>query len=79
MPKRFSHSEEEVGNFLDAVEEVLPISLTACDRFAEVHLLRYLDLNRTVDGLRRKFKQLHNRKIPMGYLFVPLLFARQSI
>jgi hypothetical protein len=41
MPKRFSFLEEEVDNFLDAVEEVLQISSTACKRVVEVLFLRY--------------------------------------
>ena len=66
MPKGFSYSEEEVDNFLDAIEEILPISLTAWERVAEVHLSRYPGLNWTVDSLKRKFKELHNRRIPTG-------------
>jgi hypothetical protein len=38
MPKGFSYSKKEVNNFLDAIEEVLPISSTAWDSVAELHL-----------------------------------------
>jgi hypothetical protein len=37
--------KEEVDNFLDAIEEVLPISFTAWKTVAAVHLLRYPNLN----------------------------------
>jgi hypothetical protein len=66
MPKGFSFSKEEVDSFLDTVEEYLPISLTARKRVAEVHLMRYPNLNRTVNNLKSKFKELHNNKIPTG-------------
>jgi hypothetical protein len=66
MPKGFSYLKEEVDSFLDTVEEYLPISSTAWERVAEVHLLWYPDLNWTVDSLKRKFKELHNNKIPTG-------------
>ncbi len=36
------------------------------DRVAELHLLQYPDLIWTVDSLKRKFKELHNTKIPTG-------------
>jgi hypothetical protein len=79
MPKGFSYLKEEVDSFLDIVEEYFTISLTAWERVAEVDLLRYPDLNWTVDSLKRKFKELHTQKIPPEILFVPLLFAGQSI
>jgi hypothetical protein len=62
MPKSFSYSKEEVASFLDTVEKYLPISLTAWERVAEVHLTWYPDLNWTMDSLKRKFKELHNKK-----------------
>ncbi len=64
MPKGFSYSKEEVDNVLDSAEDVLPISSTAWDRVAEVHLSQYPNLNQTVDSLKRKFKELHNKEIP---------------
>jgi hypothetical protein len=70
---------EEVDNFLDAVEEYLSISLTAWERVAEVHLSWYPNLNQTMDSLKRKFKELHNKKSNPEILFVPLLFAGQSV
>jgi hypothetical protein len=61
MPKGFSYSNEEMENVLDAIEEVLLISLSAWKKVAEVSLLRYPDLNQTVDSLKRKFKELHEK------------------
>jgi hypothetical protein len=46
MPKGFSYSTEEVDSFLNLLEEYLPISSTAWERVAEVHLTRYPDLKR---------------------------------
>ncbi len=72
--------KEEVDNFLDAVEGVLPISSTAWDRVAELHLLRYPNLNWSVDSLNRKFKELHNKKIPTGDPYCPpAVLAGQSV
>ncbi len=55
---------EEADSFLDLLEENLPISATAWERVAEVHLTRYPDLKRSVDSLKRKFKELHTKKNP---------------
>ena len=33
---------------------------------ADIHRSRYPDAARTVDSIKRKFKQLHNKKIPTG-------------
>ena len=79
MPKGFSYSTEEVDSFLDLLEENLPISATAWERVAKVHLTRYPNLKRSIDSLKRKFKELHNKKIPPEILFVPLLFAGRSV
>jgi hypothetical protein len=62
MPKGFSYSPEEVDSFLDFLEEYLPISSTAWERVAEVHLMWYPDLKRSVDSHKRKFKELHNNE-----------------
>jgi len=66
MPKRFSYSQEEVDNFLDELEEIIPVTATAWERVAELHLSRYPDQKRNVDSLKRKFKELHNKKVPTG-------------
>ncbi len=79
MPKGFSYSTEEVDSFLDHLEEYLPISVTAWERVAEVHLTWYPNLKRSVDSLKRKFKELNNNKKTLEILFVPLLFAGRSV
>ena len=66
MPKGFSYSQEEVDNFLDELEEIIPVTATAWERVAELHLSRYPDRQRSVDSLKRKFKELHNNKVPTG-------------
>ena len=66
MPKGLAYSPEELHSFLDTLEEILPISATAWERVTEVHLSRYPDMARTVDSLKRKFKELHIKKILTG-------------
>ena len=58
--------QEEVDNFLDELEEIIHVTATAWERVAELHLSRYPDQKRNVDSLKRKFKELHNKKVPMG-------------
>ena len=66
MRKGSNYSQEEMENFLDLVEEILPMSQSAWERIAELHSSRYPDLKRTVDSLKRKFKELHSKKVPTG-------------
>ncbi len=75
MPKGFSYLTEEVDSFLDILEEYLPISSTAWERVAEVHLAQYLDLKQSVDSLKRKFKELH-KTIPTGDPLCPCAVRR---
>jgi hypothetical protein len=65
MPQGFSYSLEEVDNFLDALEDI-PATATGWERVADLHLSRYPDQQRSVESLKRKFKELHNKKICMG-------------
>jgi hypothetical protein len=76
MPKGFSYLTEEVDSVLDLFEEYLPISSTAWERVAEVHLTRYPDLKQSVNSLKRKFKDLHNNKNPTGDPLCPLAVCR---
>ncbi len=78
MPKGFSYSTEEVDSFLDLVEEYLPISLTAWERVAEVHLMWYPNLKRSVDSFKRKFKELHNKNNPTGDPLCPPAVCRSK-
>jgi hypothetical protein len=66
MPKGTNYSLEEVDNFLDLVDEILPISATQWERVAKQHLSRYPDKDWSVDSLKCKFKESHQRKIPTG-------------
>jgi hypothetical protein len=63
MPKGTNYSAEELDNFLDHVDEILPISATQWDRFAEHHMSRYPNKGRTMDSLKRKFKELQIKRI----------------
>jgi len=64
-------SSEELDSLLELIEEVLPISATQWESVADLHRTRYPDAARTVDSIRRKFKQLHNKKIPTGNPICP--------
>jgi hypothetical protein len=66
MPKGFAYSKEELDNFLDITEEVLPISSTVWEHVAEVHSSKYPDMGWMADSLKQKFKELHNKRIPTG-------------
>ena len=76
MPKGFTYSSEELHKFLDIIEDILPISATAWECIAESHLLRYLNMGWMVDGLKQKFKELHNKKVSTGDLLCPPDVAR---
>jgi cell division septum initiation protein DivIVA len=62
MPKGITYSQEEVDNFLDELEEILPATATGWERVAEIHLSRYPDQQHSVDSLKRKFKELHKKE-----------------
>jgi hypothetical protein len=57
---------EELDNLLDLIKEILPLSATQWEEIAKYHLSRYPDKNRSVDSLKRKFKELNSKKIPTG-------------
>ncbi len=59
-----------------SVKEILPLSTTAWEHVTEVHLSRYPEMGRTVDSLKHKFKELHNKKIPTGDPECPPAVAR---
>jgi len=56
----------ELDSFLDAVEEVMPLSATQWEDVAEAHLTRYPDFERTVTSLKRKFKELYTKRVSTG-------------
>jgi hypothetical protein len=66
MPKGTNYSVEELNNFLDLDDEILLISATQWDCVAEQHMLRYPHKGWSVDSLKRKFKELHLKRIPTG-------------
>ena len=66
MPRGANFSREELDSFLDSVEEILPLSTTQWESVVEIHSARYPDKGRTVDSLKRKFKELHIKRIPTG-------------
>ena len=66
MPRGANFSREELDSFLDSVKDILPLSTTLWESVAETHLARYPDKGRTVDSLKRKFKELHIKRIPTG-------------
>ncbi len=66
MPRGANFSREELDSFLDIVEEILPISATQWEHIAEMHNSRHPDKGRSVDSLKRKFKELHIKQIPTG-------------
>jgi hypothetical protein len=66
MPRGANFSSEELDSFLDSVEDILPLSTTQWESVVETHSARYPDKGRTVDSLKRKFKELHIKRIPTG-------------
>ena len=56
----------ELDCFLDIVGDVLPLSATHWDNVAATHLSRYPDTGRNVGSLKRKFKELHGKRISTG-------------
>jgi hypothetical protein len=66
MPRGANFSREELDSFLDSVEDILPLSTTQWESVVEMHLAKYPDKGRTVDSLKRKFKELHIKRIPTG-------------
>ncbi len=57
---------EELDSFLDTVEDILPLSTTQWESVVETHSARYPDKGQTVDSLKRKYKELHIKRIPTG-------------
>ena len=56
----------ELDCFLDTIEEVMPLSATHWENIAATHLSRYPETGRNVGSLKRKFKELHNRRVSTG-------------
>ena len=60
-----------MDNFLDELEKIIPVTAAGWDRVAEIHLSRYPDQQRGVDSFKRKFKELHCKKVPIGNPLCP--------
>jgi hypothetical protein len=69
--RRICYSKEELDNFLNIIEEVLPIFSTTWKCVAEVHSLRYPNMGWTADRLKLKFKELHYKRTPTGDPYCP--------
>jgi len=78
MPRGANFSREELDSFLDSVEDILPLSTTQWESVVETHLARYPDKGRTVDSLKRKFKELHIKGFLQETLIVRLLSVVQN-
>jgi hypothetical protein len=66
MPIGANFLREELDSFLDTVEDILPESKTQWESVVETHSARYTAKGHTVDGLKRKVKELHIKRIPTG-------------
>ena len=56
----------ELDCFLNAVEEVMPLSATQWEDVAEAHLTRYPETGHNVASLKRKFKELYTKRVSTG-------------
>ena len=59
-------SPEEVNDLLNSICSVLPIGGEEWDMVEHVHTAAWPDCKRTKESLRRKFRQLYNKKCPTG-------------
>ncbi len=56
----------ELDGFLDIVEDTMPLSATHWENVAATHSARYPETGRNVGSLKRKFKELHNKRVSTG-------------
>ena len=59
-------SEGELQSLLDTIESILPIGSGEWDRVMNEHSIDFEQQHRTVESLRRKFRDLHLKKAPTG-------------
>ena len=62
----FKFTTGELEALAEAVEELVPISTTEWERVWDQHITRYLDQQRTLESLKRKFQELARAKIKTG-------------
>lgn len=66
MPKGTNYSIDEINNLLDLINDELSISATLWGNILKSHLSRYPDQRRSVDSIKRKFKELYSKKVKTG-------------
>jgi hypothetical protein len=73
MPRGRSadYSKEELLHFLNIGLSIQPTSQTEWNSVLDEHNIEYAHKNRTVESLRRKYAQLHRKKIPTGDPYCP--------
>jgi hypothetical protein len=59
-------TEEELDCFLDAAEDILPMSASQWESMAAVHMSRFPEKGHSFHSLKRKFKELHSKQILTG-------------
>ena len=63
--------QAELDSLLDLLDEALPLCAAEWDAVVRDHQLRYPGAGRTVDSLKRKFSNLHRKKMPTGDPLMP--------
>lgn len=63
--------QAELISFLEILENKLPLCRVEWESVLTEHEKRFIQNERTVDGLRRKFANLHRKKIPTGDPMMP--------
>jgi hypothetical protein len=61
-----SFSEQEVSSMLDLIEERCPIGSQEWDVIEAIHNVRFPDMKRTKDTIKRKYSLLYSAKSPTG-------------
>ena len=77
-PRRMNFRAEELDCFLDAFEEVMPLSATHWETIAATHLARYLAAGCNMCSLKWKFKELHIKKVSTGDPHCPPAVRREK-
>ena len=57
--------------FLDILDSALPLCSTEWEVVLREHEIRYPGLGRTIESLKRKFSNLHRKKMPTGDPLMP--------
>jgi hypothetical protein len=62
----FSFSDNEISSMLDLIEERSPIGPQEWDVIEAIHNVRFPDMNRTKETIKRKYTMLYSAKSPTG-------------